>query len=276
MLIAQITDFHVGRVIETTAGSIDLYQRLLEVVEHINRLETRPDLVVVTGDISNHGNLEDYARTKIALDSLQMPYLIVPGNHDHRQRVRDVFDEHRYLHNGSEFLHYCIEDQPVRLVALDTLNPGHHTGKLCDERLDWLTQTLAAQPERPTLVFMHHPPAAVQYPYMDAMNCENGDRMAEIISANPQVQAVCCGHVHRDAIVNWANTLLFVSGSSAFSYALHMGEVPDIDPLFEPGICRLFFWSTETGLVSHLTMVGNYPEGITEGVPTPPGGDTEA
>ena len=128
MLIAQITDFHVGRVINTDAGSIDLYDRLLAAVEHINKLFTLPDLVVVTGDISNHGNVDDYLRTKAALEQLKMPYLIVPGNHDHRGRIRDIFSDHDYLQSDGEFLHYCIDEFPLRLISLDTLNPGQHTG----------------------------------------------------------------------------------------------------------------------------------------------------
>lgn len=270
MLIAQITDFHVGRTIETTVGTIDLYDRLLEAVDHVNALKTVPDLVVVTGDISNHGREEDYLRTKIALDTLTMPYLIVPGNHDHRQRIRDIFSDHNYLQSRSEFLNYTIERYPLRVIALDTLNPGHHNGLLCNERLYWLEKTLKEQPDRPTIVFMHHPPASVQYPYMDAMNCQNGEEMKTIIENNSQVKAICCGHLHRDATVNWGNTLLFITGSSAFSYDLLMEEVSDIDPVIEPGICRLFYWSDSTGLVSHLTVIGDYPRGITEGVPTPP------
>ncbi|WP_417228180.1 phosphodiesterase [Amphritea sp.] len=270
MLIAQITDFHVGRIIETTAGPIDLYHRLLEAVDHINALDAQPDLVVITGDISNHGREEDYIRTKAALDTLKMPYLIVPGNHDHRQRVRDIFSDHGYLQSNSNFLNYTIEELPLRLIALDTLDPGQHHGLLCNERLQWLEQTLSEQPNKPTLIFMHHPPAPVQYPYMDAMNCKNGDKMKQIIEQHRQVKAIACGHLHRDATVNWADTLLFVTGSSAFSYDLLMDEVPDIDPVFEPGICRLFYWSENTGLVSHLTFIGDYPGGVTEGVPTPP------
>lgn len=270
MLIAQITDFHVGRIIETTAGPIDLYERLLTVVDHVNTLQRKPDLVVVTGDISNHGRKEDYLRTKTALDTLSMPYLIVPGNHDHRQSLRDIFTDHPYLQSDSEFLNYSVEHYPLRLVALDTLEPGTHYGTLCEERLDWLSQCLAEEPDRPTMVFMHHPPAAVQYPYMDAMNCKNGDRMKEIITQHSQVKAIACGHLHRDATVNWANTVLFVTGSSAFSYDLLMDEVDDIDPVFEPGICRLFHWSETNGLISHITFMGDYPRGVTEGVPTPP------
>jgi 3',5'-cyclic AMP phosphodiesterase CpdA len=270
MLIAQITDFHVGRIIETTIGPIDLYQRLLEAVDHVNALKTLPDLTIITGDISNHGRTEDYLRTKTALDKLKMPYLIMPGNHDHRQSLRDIFKGHDYLQSDCEFINYTIEDLPLRLIALDTLEPGTHHGIVCEDRLNWISDQLNKKPNSPTMIFMHHPPTGVQYPYMDAMNCKNGEKLKVIIEQHPQVKAIACGHLHRDATVNWANTLLFVTGSSAFSYDLLMTDVEDIDPVFEPGICRLFHWSEENGLVSHITFIGEYPRGITEGVPKPP------
>ncbi len=280
MLIAQITDFHVGRVIETREGPVDLLDQLHRTVDRLNSLDPTPDLVMVTGDISNHGRLEDYRATRQALEQLRMPYGIVAGNHDHRQRLRDVFSDHSYLHKGGEFLHCDLsdiddnEESALRILCLDTLNPGNHNGLLCDQRLQWLDRQLQDQPLRPTLIFMHHPPAPIQFPYMDALRCERGEEMGEIIRRHPQVQGICCGHVHREAVVNWQGTTLFITPSSSFSYQLQMGEVDDIDPLFEPPMYRLFYWSDNTGLVSHLGFVDDYLPGLTEGVPTPPAADT--
>ena len=59
---------------------------------------------------------------------------------------------------GSPFFHYAVEDDPIRLVGLDTSVPGHHHGMMCEERLRWLDETLSAQPDRP-MIFMHHPPS---------------------------------------------------------------------------------------------------------------------
>ncbi len=107
---------------------------------------------------------------------------------------------------------------------------------------------------------------------MDDMRCFHGEAMGEIMRKHRQVLAVCCGNVHREAVVNWHGTVLFVAPSSSFSYELQTNEVDDIDPVFEPPMCRLFFWSENTGLVSHISFIDNYPYGLTEGVPTAPGG----
>ena len=202
-----------------------------------------------------------------------MPYYIVPGNHDHRQMLPEVFEEHRYLHSEGPFLNYSIEQYPMRIIALDSLNPGTHTGLLCQQRLDWVDQQLQQQPERPTLIFLHHPPSKIGSLYVDDMMCMNGESLGEIVERHPQVKGVACGHVHRDIVVSWHRTVLFVTGSSAFSYDLILKEVDDLDPVFEPPVYRLFNWQEQIGLVSHLCYVGDYPAGLSEGVPLPPGAE---
>ncbi|WP_299380570.1 phosphodiesterase [uncultured Kiloniella sp.] len=269
MLIAQITDFHIGRIIETDTGPIDLMDRLKETVKHLSKLTPQPDLVVVTGDISNHGNIEDYERAKKLLDTMGLPYFVIPGNHDSRESLRRLFQSDRYLPSQDTFLHYTVEQYPLRLLMLDSLEVGAHHGMICDERLHWLNDKLSADPKRPTLIFMHHPPADLHLPYQDSMRCFNGKKLAQIIANHDQVLGVACGHTHRDSVANWAKTVLFVTPSATFSYGLEMQPVNDITPRFEPACIRLFYWSNDTGLVSHLSFVGTYPNGLTEGVPTP-------
>ncbi|WP_085900511.1 phosphodiesterase [Kiloniella majae] len=269
MLIAQITDFHIGRIIETDTGPIDLFDRLKETVEHLTTLNPQPDLVVVSGDISNHGNMEDYERAKNLLDTMQLPYFVMPGNHDSRERLRTLFQADGYLPNDGEFLQYTIEQYPLRLIMLDSLEVGKHHGMICDERLHWLNEKLTQAPERPTLIVMHHPPSKLQLPYQDSMRCFNGEKLAKVISSHDQVLGIACGHTHRDSVANWAKTVLFVTPSATFSYGLEMHPADDINPRFEPTCVRLFHWSDDTGLVSHLSFVGTYPTGLTEGVPTP-------
>jgi 3',5'-cyclic AMP phosphodiesterase CpdA len=62
LIIAHITDFHVGRIIETDHGPIDLHDRMLQAVAHLKNLDPQPDLVMLTGDLSNHGREKDYFR----------------------------------------------------------------------------------------------------------------------------------------------------------------------------------------------------------------------
>jgi 3',5'-cyclic-AMP phosphodiesterase len=268
--IAQISDFHVGRVIPFPSGEVDLFNQLVRTVDFLNALDPGPDMVMVTGDLVNHGKLEDYRRVRGELDRLLMPYYLAAGNHDQRKSLIEVFNDHSYLKTSDGFLHYSLEDKPLRIVTLDTLEPGTHYGLLCKTRLDWLERVLSEQPDRPTIIFMHHPPFETGMPYPDSLGMRGKQALGEIIRRNPQVEAISSGHTHRDASLRWNGTVAYTVPSSSFSYKLEFHEVDDLDPLLEPIACRVFRWDPTVGLVSHLNYIGPYEYGITEGVPAPP------
>jgi hypothetical protein len=123
----------------------------------LNALDPLPDLVVITGDLVDHGEAEEYDHFRVMLAPLHMPVLVIPGNHDAREPLRAAFAGNGYL-PADGFLQFVVEDWPLRIVALDTLVPGEVGGALCEERLAWLDRALAAAPERPTVLLMHHPP----------------------------------------------------------------------------------------------------------------------
>ena len=90
-----------------------------------------------------------------------------------------AFPDHAYLPRDGGFLQYCVEDWPLRLIALDTIIPGEPGGRLCEQRLAWLAARLAEQPERATLIMMHHPPFATGIGHMDGMALEAPERLAD-------------------------------------------------------------------------------------------------
>ena len=268
MLIAQFTDLHVGRIIETAAGPVDLYDRLVTAVDHLRSLHPQPDLIMLTGDLSNHGNEADYIRVREQIARLEPPVYIIPGNHDQRDRLRRIFAGHTYW-PAEGYIQYTLEQYPLRIICLDTLAAGHHYGILDEERLAWVEERLREAPDRPTIIFMHHPPFKTGLRYPDQLMCRNGDKFGEIVARHPQIQAVVCAHVHRDAAAHWRGTTAIVTGSAAFANDLILYDVDDVDPYFEPPVCRLFLW--ENGLLtSHISYIGDYPFGLSEGVPAPP------
>ncbi len=269
MIIAHITDFHVGRIIETAEGPIDLHDRMLAAVAHLHQLDSKPDLIMLTGDLSNHGNEADYIRVREALRLLDRPVYIIPGNHDRRQILRRVFADHAYWPADDKFLHFTIEKYPLRIIALDTLLTDSHEGLLCPERLAWFESRLQEAPDRQTAVFMHHPPFKTGLPYPDSLMCRNGDAFGDIVARHPQIQAIICGHVHRDVVTYWRGVPAYVTSSATFSNGLILYPVDDVDPLFEPPMGRLFVWQGER-LTSHISFIGSYLYGLSEGVPKPP------
>jgi 3',5'-cyclic AMP phosphodiesterase CpdA len=257
MLIAQITDLHIKDSGGLVYQRVDTAAFLRAAVAHILALEPRPDIVVVTGDLTDSGRPEQYAELRQILAALPVPIFVLPGNHDEREALRAAFLPDGYLPR-SGFLQYAVEDYPLRLVALDTLRPGSDGGLLCDERLSWLDRTLAAAPDRPTVIIMHHPPFRTGITQSDTLSLEGADRLREIVGRHHQVERLLCGHVHRSIHVRFAGTIASIAPSTAHQVALDLR--PDGPSVFvmEPPGYQLHLWDEATGLVSHTTVIGDY------------------
>ena len=256
MIIAHISDFHVDLCVQTRAGTIDTRERLRQAVAHVGALRPAPDVVLVTGDLVNDGAPEQYAIVARALAALSMPCYVIPGNHDDRENLRRAFSDKPYLKDTAEFVHYVVDQYPLRLIALDTLVPGRDEGELCQRRLAWLQARLAEAPQQPTLIFMHHPPFATALPVFDGMGLRGAQQMGEIVRQHPQIEAVVCGHVHRAIHTRWGGAVACSAPSISFQYPMDMVGSAAIEPLNGNPGGRLYVWHPEKGLVAHTIAIG--------------------
>jgi 3',5'-cyclic-AMP phosphodiesterase len=257
MLIAQITDTHITRPGELAYGAVDTAGCLECAVAALGALAPPPDLVVVTGDLVDRGEAEEYALLRELIAPLRVPVFVIPGNHDARETLRAAFGGDGYLPPDG-FLHYAVEDWPLRLVALDTLVPGEVGGTLCEERLLWLDRTLGAAPERPTVVMMHHPPFATGIDPMDRMGYRETAAFAAIVARNPQIERILCGHLHRAIDRRFAGTVAGTAPSTAHQVALELDAAAPLAFVFEPPGYQLHLWREGAGLVTHTAVIGDW------------------
>lgn len=258
-LIAQVTDTHIkakGR--RAYGGHVDTHGALDRCVRHLNSLEPRPDVVLVTGDLVDMGRPDEYATLRGLLDCLDAPYFVVPGNHDDRDALRAAFADHGYLPQQGEFLHYCVDDHPLRLVGLDSTVPGEPGGLMCDARLAWLDATLGNAPARPTLLFMHHPPFVTGIAHMDVQRCANADRFGAVVARHPQVVRLLCGHVHRSIQVPWYGITASIGPSHSHAVALDLRPDGPSRFVLEPPACALHAWTPGVPIVSYQSFIGDY------------------
>jgi 3',5'-cyclic-AMP phosphodiesterase len=272
MIIAQLSDPHIvapGKLFRCLAQGtapnaerawceFDTARYLARAVATLNALEPNPDVAVVTGDLVDHGEPDEYERLRDLLAPLSMPVFVIAGNHDAREPMREAFRDAGYL-PVEGYLQYAIEDYALRFVALDTLVPGKHFGTLCAERLGWLEATLAARPDRPTVILMHHPPFATGITYMDNYGLENAGELAEIVSRHPQVERILCGHLHRAIDRRFAGTVAGTAPSTAHQIRLNLVADARISFIFEPPGYQLHLWQEDTGLVTHTAVFGEWP-----------------
>ena len=171
MWIAQISDPHVRPAGVRYKDTMDTNAALAAAVRQINALEPLPDLVILSGDVVDEGDAAEYDNARAILGDLRAPLMLIPGNHDDRARFRSAFasnlaDSDAVSPSGP--LHQVRDTAgPVRIVALDVTVPGRHHGQMTDEAADWLERTLAAEPDRPTVLVMHQPPIDSGIPYLD-------------------------------------------------------------------------------------------------------------
>lgn len=260
MLIAQITDLHLRprglpayRVSETNMMSERAIDALIA-------LRPQPDVVLVTGDMTDCGLIEEYELLKSLLARLPMPVFMVPGNHDRRDNLKRVFGDWPSIASDPDFVQFTVEQFPLRLIGLDTLIPGESGGELCRRRLDFLRTALAAQPERPALIFMHHPPFDCGILHMDRIRLLSGaSELAEIVRAHGRVERILCGHHHRPIETLFGGTIASIAPGVAHQVAFDLTEEHDGALVFEPPAFRIHRWREGEGLVSHMVYVERHP-----------------
>jgi len=194
LLLAQLSDLHIGAEWE----GLDPAPRLQRVVEALLSLPNQVDAVIITGDVAADGRPADYALARELLDPLPMPVHALPGNHDDRAELRRAF---RLPGEGAEPINYTAEVGSLKVVAFDSTGPGQDFAELSPGQLGWLDRALGEEPERPTLLAMHHSPLATGIEEWDGVNMPAAARAAlgEVLAAHPQVRAVVGGHLHRVA-----------------------------------------------------------------------------
>jgi len=250
LLIAQISDTHILAPTSDHPAAELRADCLRRTVADVN--QQQPDAVVFTGDTVQHGHPEEYARLRDLLAPLQSPLYLVPGNRDDKNEVRTAFSDCDYLPGAGEFLHYAIDDYDTRLVGIDSTSAGERKGRICEKRQAWLDETLREQPDRPTLLFIHHPPFDVGEHYVGGYRRpEEALALDRIVSGHPQVIGLLCGHVHWLVEREWAGTKARIMPSIAVDVRKGIDETE----AGERPIYLLHRHSDEAGLVSQARMV---------------------
>lgn len=197
MKIVMVTDLHLVAPGEKLFG-LDPLTRLEDCIADLNRNHADADLVVFCGDLTDQGEPSAYAALADRLAGLAAPFRLMLGNHDDRGAFRVAFPD-APMEGG--FAHSTADLADGRIVMLDTLEPGHVEGRLCEARLGWLDAALRGA--EGVLLFMHHPPFPIGIPSLDDSRLADGERLLSILQRHGNVRHIFAGHVHRLANGSW-------------------------------------------------------------------------
>ena len=196
--IVQISDLHVG--------SQFLESKFNILVEEINELE--PDVIIVTGDLTNEGLQKEYEECKRLLSRFNTRKIIaISGNHDYRNTGYLLFKRYFPFNTVNEL------GDDIVLVTVGTARPDRNEGEIGYRQNLWLERTMKKYKDRIKIVAMHHHLIAIpdtganQLTVIDA-----GDILRTVLATD--VDVVLCGHKHRPWLWKLGKLNVVTAGTS--------------------------------------------------------------
>lgn len=246
--LAQISDMHVGAGIGP--NGLTAAENLMAALDAIAR--RRPDAIIATGDLVNDAKPHEYAELARILRDAPAPVFLLPGNHDDRSALGAAFPEHNYLPREGP-LSFVLEQFPLRIVMVDGTASGEVGGHFTPAHAQWLDNALAAAPDKPTLVAVHHPPFESYDLLFDTISLKGADLFAKVIANHRQVIRVVCGHHHRTVVSAAGHVPMVCAPSTAWTYGLAAQADDEIAPITrEPCGFLLHLWRPGGLMASHL------------------------
>lgn len=255
MLIVQISDTHITGPGLKTCGVAPMAENLARCVDSINSLNPKPDLVLLSGDVTNDCTQAQAQQAARLLSKLECPLYLVPGNHDNRSVLREAFDPACCPSNVDGFITYVIDGHPLRIIALDSVQQRKPGGRLCASRLAWLRECLTKGGDRPTVIFMHHPPLKLGVPETDADGFVGADLFGDVVADFPNIERILCGHIHLLSHVRWRGTIVTTAPSMGMQLTLDLTQSKPSEFLLSDPSYLLHHWTPDQMLVTHLIQL---------------------
>ena len=215
--IVQITDCHLGERVGTRLLNVDTDQSLAAVLTMVRSKQTRIDALLATGDISDQGSTAAYRRFLQATRDLGAHTRWLPGNHD------DAASMHKALGDDARLQRSLLIGN-WQIVMLNSEIPGAVGGKLAVSELDALSACLEAEPNRHTLICVHHHVLPIGCAWLDQQIVANADEFWALLDRFSQVRAVVCGHVHQRSDTVRGDVRVFTSPSTCVQFAPNSAE----------------------------------------------------
>jgi Icc protein len=260
VIIAQISDLHIKQPGQLAYGRVDTAKALERCIMALNKLDPRPDLVVISGDLADTPTVEEYEHLKRLLAPLTVPLVCIPGNHDSRDLMRTAFPRQNYAF-PSGALDQRLELGGLDIVLLDSSVAGKPHGFLEGSSLQWLDSTLASSPDRPAILFLHHPPFQTGIWHMDRQNLLNAGELEAVVRRHPGVRLIATGHVHRATVTLFAGVVTTICPAPNHVVDLDLAELRPPSFNVEAPAFHLHVWFPDGGfghVVTHLVSIGEF------------------
>ncbi|MFN3949941.1 phosphodiesterase [Microbacterium sp.] len=221
-VLLHLSDTHLRAGGAPLYDDVDSEAYLARAVAAIEASGIRPDALVFTGDLADHGETDAYDRVRALIEPLaerlEARIVWVMGNHDDRAAFRS-----RLLpDDGGEPtapVDRVDEFDGLRIVTLDTSVPGAHHGEVAPEQLRWLAGVLSTPAPLGTILAMHHPPVPSVLDLAASVELRDQRSLADVLRGS-DVRAVLAGHLHYSTFATFAGIPVSVASATCYTQDL--------------------------------------------------------
>ena len=198
MIIVQLSDLHVGSQFQP-----ELFETVVKEVNELN-----PDVIVITGDLTNEGLMKEYKKCKSLLTKFNTKKIFsMSGNHDYRNTGYLLFKKFFPFKTVNEL------DDEIILITLGTSRPDRNEGEVGYRQNLWLERTMKKYNDKVKILAMHHHLVAIPDTGSDQLTVvDAGDVLRTILDTG--VDLVLCGHKHRPWIWNFGKLMVVNAGTA--------------------------------------------------------------
>ncbi len=197
-VIAHISDLHCG-------SQYHIPSLAKRVIDELNLL--CPDIVVVTGDLTDMGFRHEFEAAHGLIDRIACNRRVVLlGNHD----ARNVGDEHFAELFGARSVE--LDHRQTRVLGIDSSEPDLDTGRVGRERYTWIEERFADSADEFKVLAMHHHLVPVPGTGRERNIVHDAGDLLRVL-ANNGVDLVLCGHKHVPNVWRLEDMLIVNAGT---------------------------------------------------------------
>ncbi|WP_436497967.1 metallophosphoesterase family protein [Actinokineospora sp. HUAS TT18] len=219
LTLVQFTDPHITPSGKLMHDSVDTLAHLVAAVETVEDSGMDVAAFLLTGDLADNGHPESYERLRAVIEPaaarMGAKTIYVMGNHDERGAFRSGLLD---VEPTTEPHDAVFMLGGVRIVVLDSSEPGKHDGHVTDAQLDWLADTLARPAPLGTVLVTHHPPIPSPVPTVNLLRMNDVDRLENVLLGT-DVRLVVCGHAHHAGCGSIVGIPVWVGPALAYGVA---------------------------------------------------------
>ena len=216
--------------------------------------ENSIEVIAVSGDLTQRARLAQFYACKQFLDSLNVPYIVVPGNHDiplyaFWKRALKPFYSYQLFFGRLEDV---LQTEHFYLLGLNSIRRRYHTkGHISLQQVQQINAKLKAAPQHKYKVLLAH------QPFYTSPNDRHGTKdcpvlgkMALEIWSQSGLNAVLHGHLHQSAVhdlnqiyhLNAQHPVLAIQAGTATSYRLHQGLPNSLNTISPTGDVQHYYF----------------------------------